>query len=63
MGLFDRLKKVISDAEEEEYEADLARESAKVRAYRISDEVAEASRVLMDKALELRAEIEAMNDE
>lgn len=63
MGIFDRLKKAISTAEKEEYESDLARESAKVRAYRAADEVTEASKALMKKALELRAEIEALANE
>jgi hypothetical protein len=64
MGLLDRIKKLVdSTSEEEEYTADLARETARVRAYRAADEVAEAARLLSLKALELRAEIEAMSHE
>lgn len=62
MGVVDRIKKLIDRAEQEDYADDLARETAKVRAYRTADEVAEAARVLMMKAKELRAEIEAMSD-
>lgn len=63
MGLLDRLRKTMKVKEEEEYEAALERETSKVKAYRTAEEVAEAAKVLMEKALELRAEIEAMSDE
>lgn len=63
MGLLDRIKEIVSPDSEEEYQADLARETAKVRAYRTADEVAAAAKQLMNKALELRKEIEAMSDE
>lgn len=62
MGLLDRFKKSGGQTEKE-YQADLARETTKVKAYRAAEEVAEAARVLMEKALELRAEIEALSDE
>lgn len=63
MGLVERFKKWMGTPDEEEYADDLARETAKVRAYRTADEVAEAARKLTEKALELRAEIEAMSNE
>lgn len=49
--------------EREDYNAMLAHESAKVKAFRTADEVAEAARVLMQKALELREEIEELPSE
>jgi hypothetical protein len=52
-----------ADTEREDYDAMLAHESAKVRAFRTADEVAEAARVLMQKALELREEIEELPSE
>lgn len=64
MRLAERFKKWMDGApDEEEYEKDLVRETAKVRAFRTADEVAEAARLLTEKALELRAEIEAMSNE
>lgn len=63
MGLANRFKKWIGVADEEEYNEDLARETARVKAYRAADEVAEAAQKLTQKALELRAEIEAMSHE
>jgi hypothetical protein len=62
MGLFDRLKKK-PDRADKDYQEALAQETSKVKAYRAAEEVAEASRQLMLKALELRAEIEAMVDD
>lgn len=59
MKLLDRiLGREDNATEREDYNAMLAHESAKVRAFRTADEVAEAARVLMQKALELREEIE-----
>lgn len=66
MKLLERIKSAIGPADvadDEEYAAALAQETAKVKAYRTADELAEASRKLMLKALELRAEIEAISDE
>lgn len=63
MGLLDHIKKLAGHPKEENDEDVLARETSKVRAFRTAEEVAEAARALMEKALELRAEIEAMSHE
>ena len=62
MGLLDWLKKSDESAEED-YRAELALETSKVRAYRTADEVVTAANNLMKKVLELRTEIEAMKHE
>ncbi len=68
MGLFDRKKNradtvTKSDEETAEFETLKALETAKVRAYRTADEMAGASRKLMLLALELRKEIEAIEND
>lgn len=49
--------------DDSEYQEKLEHETAKVRAYRAADELSIAARSLMEKALELRSEIEGMADE
>jgi hypothetical protein len=64
VGLLDRLMgRPDPTIERQEHDADLKSETAKVKAYRNAEEVAEAARVLMEKALELRNEIEALSHE
>lgn len=57
------LKRLFGHPEPTDFDEEVERESAKARAFRMSDEVAEAARVLMLKARELQAEIEAIEQE
>jgi hypothetical protein len=62
MGLFDRFKKN-ADKDHVEFERAKELETAKVRAFRTADEMATASQRLMNLALELRKEIEAIESD
>lgn len=63
MGLLDRFLQKSDTEAKAELEEELRLETAKVRAYRRADEMVSAANELMQKAKELRAEIEAIDSE
>lgn len=61
MGLLERVFYRTDRDSDDDYERELALETARIRAYRMADDVVVAAKHLTAKALELRKEIETVH--